>query len=243
MNIMSGHAYSILKLQDLQGTKVVQIRNPWGSGKEWDGSYSDHWQGWSDGTVTEEEKVSMGYTVEEDGTWWMSFDDMLLQFDELSVCRIMSGFVSHHVTGEWRGINAGGSRNMQLNPQFHLMIQEDSHVVVELRLPSRRPKGISQYPAICPIVVANADRHQNVFLQPRLGDPIFHHSRSSVLELDLRAADGPFAIVPATFEADHECLFHLDIYTDKPSSVIALKDDDLPKDAVTGEVLQVPLRN
>ena len=53
--------------------------------------------------------------------------------------------------------------------QFHLFIEEDCHAVIELRQPSNRTAGLSNYTPIAPIICGRANRDHNVFLQPRLG--------------------------------------------------------------------------
>lgn len=42
MGIAFGHAYSILDVWELEGIKLIQIRNPWGSETEWKGAWSDN---------------------------------------------------------------------------------------------------------------------------------------------------------------------------------------------------------
>lgn len=44
--IVQGHAYSILKLIEVDGTKLIMIRNPWGDG-EWTGDWSDDSELWT----------------------------------------------------------------------------------------------------------------------------------------------------------------------------------------------------
>lgn len=41
-NIVCGHAYSILDIQEVQGFKLIKLKNPHGSGgREWNGDFSD----------------------------------------------------------------------------------------------------------------------------------------------------------------------------------------------------------
>ena len=126
---------------------------------------------------------------------------------------------------------------MHLCPQFHLFIEEDCHAVIELRQPSARTSD-HDYMSILPIVCGKADRAQNVILQPRLKpNARFTPQRSAVIEFDLKAEDGPFAIVPCTWEAGWESQYWLDVYTSSASELHPCSDTDLPRDAVTGEVL------
>ena len=60
------HAFTIndtVKLSD--GTKLIQIRNPWGSEKYW-GPWSDRDDRW-----TEDFKKEAGLVVSDDGLWWI----------------------------------------------------------------------------------------------------------------------------------------------------------------------------
>ena len=41
LGIVMGHAYSILDVCDVDGTKLIQLRNPWGNSSEWKGAWGD----------------------------------------------------------------------------------------------------------------------------------------------------------------------------------------------------------
>jgi hypothetical protein len=47
MGIVQGHAYSILDVLDLDGAKLIQLRNPWGNEVEWRGQWSDKSTQWT----------------------------------------------------------------------------------------------------------------------------------------------------------------------------------------------------
>lgn len=62
---------------------MIKIRNPWGQ-FEWDGDWSDKSKKW-----TEEYKNAFNPILDEDdGTFWMSFEDFVKNFDSLDVCMV-----------------------------------------------------------------------------------------------------------------------------------------------------------
>ena len=81
--MVPGHAYSIIQAKEVKGFKLLQMRNPWGN-FEWDGDWSDNSRLW-----TPEMKKLLNHTADEkDGTFWMSFQDFVDNFESLDVCRV-----------------------------------------------------------------------------------------------------------------------------------------------------------
>jgi hypothetical protein len=48
LGIVQGHAYSILDAYEVEGNKLLQIRNPWGNSIEWKGAWGDSSSDWSE---------------------------------------------------------------------------------------------------------------------------------------------------------------------------------------------------
>ncbi|KAL6179509.1 hypothetical protein ACLB2K_051024 [Fragaria x ananassa] len=46
--IVQGHAYSLLQVREVDGHKLIQIRNPWANEVEWNGPWSDSSPEWTD---------------------------------------------------------------------------------------------------------------------------------------------------------------------------------------------------
>ena len=81
--LLPGYAYSIILVKDIDGHKLLNIRNPWGH-FEWLGEWSDQSKSW-----TEDIKKQLKPSLEEnDGTFWMNFDDFIKNFRCLNVCRV-----------------------------------------------------------------------------------------------------------------------------------------------------------
>lgn len=65
------HAYSVLDVRDVQGHRLLQIRNPWGH-FSWKGDWSDS----SDKWTPQLRQQLMPYGL-SGGVFWISFDDVL----------------------------------------------------------------------------------------------------------------------------------------------------------------------
>ena len=48
LGIVFGHAYSILDVAEIDGFKLIQLRNPWGSETEWKGPWGDNSKEWNE---------------------------------------------------------------------------------------------------------------------------------------------------------------------------------------------------
>lgn len=127
---VQGHAYAILDVKETSDKKhkLVKIRNPWGT-FEWKGMWSDGSKSW-----TTAYRKEMGATSADDGIFWMSFQDFIVTFDKISLCRLFNDLLltSPHasnvpvdksetnvsfsntswyrakIQGNWNGKNAGG---------------------------------------------------------------------------------------------------------------------------------------
>jgi hypothetical protein len=85
--IVRNHSYSVIqakefKFEEISSLKLVQLRNPQGK-YEWKGPYSDGDSNW-----TPELKQFFNYneTCIEDGRFWMTIDDFVQEFFDLTVC-------------------------------------------------------------------------------------------------------------------------------------------------------------
>jgi len=71
--LVRGHVYSVLKLVEAGGNRLVCCRNPWGQG-EWKGKWSDENRF---GEWTQEMKAATKYEGGNDGLFWMSIEDFV----------------------------------------------------------------------------------------------------------------------------------------------------------------------
>ncbi|XP_062596941.1 calpain-B-like isoform X11 [Saccostrea cucullata] len=145
--LVMGHAYSITSvlLMDIETPSMsgkipmVRIRNPWGNEAEWKGRWSDQSREWS--LIPDSQKAEMGLTFDDDGEFWMSFDDFSKNFEKLEICNLgpdsleedeLDGkkrWEGHTENGEWiPRVNAGGCRNyldtFWTNPQYRVTLTD-----------------------------------------------------------------------------------------------------------------------
>lgn len=134
LGIVQGHAYSILRVVELDGHRLLQVRNPWGS-TEWKGRWSDA----DSKSWTQRMRKKLDFRDADDGSFWMAFEDFVVHFATVYVCRIMGDdWQSLSVRGEWKGVSAGGCSNYASNsdnPAYRVSVRR------RLRLLLTRAEG------------------------------------------------------------------------------------------------------
>lgn len=106
--LANAHAYSLLAAREEEGedgktVRLVKIRNPWGARGgdgmgEWTGPWSDGSKEWTPYWLTK-----LDYRFEDDGVFWMSYNDMLHTFTNLYRTRLFDD--EWAVAQEWTNVN------------------------------------------------------------------------------------------------------------------------------------------
>jgi hypothetical protein len=96
VGLVTGHAFSLIRVKEYQGRKMCMIRNPWGNGMEWNGKWAD-----SDPSWTPEMKKALDFYDGDDGTFWMEWDDVRQWFDNGSVCYVLPTYSSVRVAANF----------------------------------------------------------------------------------------------------------------------------------------------
>ncbi|XP_029203083.2 calpain-9-like isoform X2 [Acropora millepora] len=142
LGLVKGHAYSVTGATTVnvygEEVQLVRVRNPWGNEREWEGAWGDKSSEWRQ--LSESEKRRLNLQFDDDGEFWMSFEDFFKYFDKLEICHLgpdsarkgggqANNWEGRTENGAWvRGSSAGGCRNFlntfAMNPQFRVDLQD-----------------------------------------------------------------------------------------------------------------------
>ncbi|XP_076435839.1 calpain-5-like [Babylonia areolata] len=238
--LVKGHAYGITAVRhvSLKGSglfsffnrekiQMIRCRNPWGS-KEWTGAFSDGSAEWD--RITDSDKKKMGLTKEEDGEFWMTWEDFCQNFQRVDLCSLVNtSILSISKTwheglghGAWTApTRAGGCSNHPTflnNPQYAFDVSDDDEeMMIQLMQKNTRDSGGSSHKTIgFRILRVEMNREYRVH-DAELHDVVpsnmaFTDTRS----LFARHTDvkkGRYVIIPSTFEPNLTGDFLLRIYT------------------------------
>ncbi|KAK5230439.1 hypothetical protein LTR99_008256 [Exophiala xenobiotica] len=121
--ISEGHAYSIMDARDVNGQRLLKLRNPWGK-KEWTGKWSDGSSEWDADWMG-----LLDHKFGNDGVFWISYDDLLKKYQHFDRTRIFGS--EWHVTQCWTSLSVSWSAEYH-STKFSLVLEEKAPVVIVL---------------------------------------------------------------------------------------------------------------
>ncbi|XP_034024396.1 calpain-5-like [Thalassophryne amazonica] len=263
--LVKGHAYAVTDVRRVRlghgllayfrsdKLTMIRLRNPWGE-REWSGPWSDSSDEWNKVSKSEREKI--GVTVQDDGEFWMNFDDFIANFTDLILCRLINtSYLSLHKTweesvmlGSWHRHDdpllnrTGGCTNNKhsflQNPQYVIDVKKpEDEVLICLQQKDRRATlrgGRGENLAIgFDIHRVELNRIYRMHItQQKVGGSTYINSRSVFVRIDLK--EGRYVIIPTTFDPGLEGDFLLRIFTDVPSDCKELTLDEPPHTCWSG---------
>ena len=187
-----GHAYTIVQVKEAKGYKLVCLRNPW-SNFEWKGDWGDQSSLWTD-----EMKQAINPNLGgEDGTWWMSFEDLLKNFYCINICKVRN-WDEVRIKGKFIKIQEIDDPDIEVTLSkwyYSMEVVEKTKIVISVHQEDERISGVALHRPYLDIGIA-VMRRENNGLVSLVGYVDFKFERQSQLELDLDS--GGYIILPRT---------------------------------------------
>ncbi|GFR92839.1 calpain-D [Elysia marginata] len=165
MGLRARHAYSILDVQDLEGNKLIQLRNPWGR-FSWNGKWSDGSAAWQQ--VSNEGRNRLIARGDEHGVFWMEFADLIRFFDSIDICKIRPDWHESRITGLFP------CHGLQVAQAVKLTVQETTDMDLCLFQQGSRGESVNKHPVDLCLVVLQETRHPQ---QVSVGRLVAHSPR------------------------------------------------------------------
>jgi len=218
LGIVQGHAYAILAVKPADNYRLIQLRNPWGR-KEWQGDFGDKSDKW-----TNRLKGLVQYKDLDDGTFWMEFNDFVLHFEDIYVCRFFEEpqwYSIAPIQGEWKGKTAGGCTNFdtcKTSPQYFLTINKQTSIVITLA--QKDVRGTDE--KLKAIAIEVYDNKGFKIERRRIGEMIASNPESYIfrrevaLETILQPSPTPYTVLLSTFNPNEETTYTIKVYSTAP---------------------------
>ncbi|KAK3878996.1 hypothetical protein Pcinc_016403 [Petrolisthes cinctipes] len=248
VGLVKGHAYGITACRKInigdtglfslfkgaQKVRMLRLKNPWGE-REWNGAFSDGSPEWS--KVSASERQRLGLTFEDDGEFWMTFEDFLEHFTDLSICflintKVLSFSKTWHETtfyDAWtigvRGHNsdrAGGCPNHKdtflRNPQYRFDIKDENDDVIfqlmQKDARDRKQEGLQNMVIGFHIMKVEENRRYRVHrIHESVATSDYIRTRSIFLREQLK--EGRYVIIPTSFKPEETGEFLLRMFTSR----------------------------
>ncbi|KAK4473414.1 hypothetical protein MN116_002786 [Schistosoma mekongi] len=248
--LISGHAYSLTGVHfvNYRGKTqwLMRIRNPWGDSHEWKGAWCDGAPEWS--YISQQEKENILLSFNEDGEFWMSYEDFVTYFSNIEVCHLSLESLEYNqdfhgkrrldetiFSGQWqRNVNAGGCISNRTtywtNPQFRITVKDPDpddddnkcSILVGLMQKDIRKQFGPEFHSIGFMVYEIPDEQSTIMSQEQLSmkTPISKAQFRNTREVtaQFRGKPGAYVIIPSTFDPNIEAKFILRVYTQVANS-------------------------
>ncbi|KAF2741854.1 cysteine proteinase [Sporormia fimetaria CBS 119925] len=176
--IQEKHAYSIMEAREVDGERLLKLRNPWGR-SEWTGRWSDGSEEW-----TAEWMQKLNHRFGDDGVFWISYKDLLRHYQHFDRTRLFGP--EWTVSQQWTSVNVPWSVDY-LDTKFKISLSKPSPVVIVLQqLDDRYFQGLEgEYEFTLQFRLHKDDEEEYIV---RSNGP-YYMKRSVSTELDLEAGN------------------------------------------------------
>lgn len=219
MGLVTSHAYTVISLYEIQGLRLVKLRNPWGS-FEWKGEFNDHSDKWN---IIPNLKNIVGCEAKDDGIFFMEFKDFLKYFPYTFVCKYENGFVYNY-----KKIHQYSDTEMQC---CKIKLNTDSNVTIALHQKQQRFYSKVKFYKLQLARIIVAKLNQN-------GEFEYVHSHASsdeILHVELKnlPKEEYYVFTNVNWPYDSLSKYTISTYSSNPVEIEEINRDDIPVDYLT----------
>lgn len=228
--------------------RLLRLRNPWGH-KEWNGPWSEKSEEWI--TIPDDIRKRLNLIFENDGDFWMSFDDFCANFTTTFICHRFNTSPWQVFQRRWFAASfysswslsprkssllpgshtAGGCVNHPFtftnNPQFLFDLKQPCDVMVSLMQRDQRfKKHLGKSPLTIGFSIMRVENNRKYRIHKLydvVGTVTYINAREVFSRFPLPA--GRYVIVPTTFQPGEETEFLLRLFTSFQTKFRPLLDD------------------
>jgi hypothetical protein len=135
--IVPGHAYSVIQVKQYYEIRLLNIRNPWGQ-FEWGGEWWDNHRNWTKEMID----AFQPHFDDEDGSFWMSYEDFLKNFESITVWKIQN-WDELRLKGKFIKVEEAETNNDWVISQFYytFSLSRKTHIEMGLHQEDERILG------------------------------------------------------------------------------------------------------
>eukprot|EP00756_Hemistasia_phaeocysticola_P048214 Hpha_TRINITY_DN22646_c0_g1::TRINITY_DN22646_c0_g1_i1::g.192811::m.192811/K08582/CAPN15; calpain-15 len=125
--LITRHCYTLLRaMSGPAGVRLVELRNPWGK-TEWNGDWSDQSPLW-----TAEARRDFGVVSADDGSFYMSFQDLLRYFSDIDLCKSNVEWFGHSVPGKFCRDYHPQGKTAQYSSQYVVRVDKPTWMYISV---------------------------------------------------------------------------------------------------------------
>lgn len=176
--IIELHSYSVQKAVEIDGKRLVRLKNPWGKG-EWKGAWSDGSKEW-----TPEWLQKLGHRFGDDGDFWIEYRDLLRKYQSFERTRLFEG--------DWKVAQLWTTLNVPWMVAYHdtyfsFKLAQSGRVVIQLaQLDERYFRGLEGQYGFQLSFRVHKTGHEDYLVRSQLHQRL---RRSLSVELDLEEGE------------------------------------------------------
>ncbi|KAH8041364.1 hypothetical protein HPB51_014645 [Rhipicephalus microplus] len=218
--IWLGTNYRILSFQKVttaggEQVQLVKLRNPFGVGADYIGSWSLDSLEWD--KVPPEEQERLNYKSPAEGEFWMSYQDFMKTFTSLEVVHLDSETSRDELSLREQDALADED-TFHINPQFQLILSESEEVVISLS------QDAVIEPKVMGFTIYQTPKPPNEALDKaffKKNKSLLSSQYSNCKQVSVRCVmeQGGYVLLPTTFELGQEASFTLRVFSGKPTKL------------------------